>query len=86
MTIQKHVRAWICRKTYKKQRHQVIIAQSAVRRFLARRELKKLKKEARTVQHHITLNKGLENKIIKLQQQIGDLVSSVCEKLVLIVH
>lgn len=53
---------------------QVIIAQNAVRRFLARRKLKILKKEARTVQHHVTLNKGLENKIIQLQQQLGEMV------------
>lgn len=75
ITIQKNVRSWICRRQFRLKICKVITAQSAVRRFLARRELKLLKKEARSVQHHITLNKGLENKIIKLQQQIGELVS-----------
>lgn len=75
--IQKNTRAWICRKRYKESMRKLIVAQNAVRRFLARRKLKELKKEARTVQHHITLNKGLENKIIQLQQQIGELVSIV---------
>ncbi|XP_046682194.1 unconventional myosin-Va isoform X2 [Homalodisca vitripennis] len=73
LIIQKNVRAWICRKNYQQKMKKVIVAQNAVRRFLARRKLKELKKEARTVQHHIALNKGLENKIIQLQQQIGEL-------------
>ncbi|XP_054279391.1 unconventional myosin-Va isoform X2 [Macrosteles quadrilineatus] len=73
LVIQKNTRAWICRKRYKESMRKLIVAQNAVRRFLARRKLKELKKEARTVQHHITLNKGLENKIIQLQQQIGEL-------------
>lgn len=44
-----------------------------VRRFLARRKFKKLKAEARSVEHVKQLNKGLENKIISLQQRLGDL-------------
>jgi myosin-5 len=48
-----------------------------VRRWLARRLYKKLKQEARSVEHVKKLNKGLENKIISLQQKIGELVSPI---------
>lgn len=53
--------------------HQVVICQSAIRRFLARKLYKKLRVEARSVEHVKQLNRGLENKIISLQQKIGDL-------------
>lgn len=44
-----------------------------MRRFLARRKFRKLKAEARSVEHVKQLNKGLENKIISLQQRLGNL-------------
>jgi len=44
-----------------------------VRRHLARKLYKKLKIEARSIEHVKSLNKGLENKIISLQQKIDDL-------------
>lgn len=74
LIIQTAVRGWICRCKYLQDRRHVIIAQNAVRRFLARRKLRKLKLEARSVEHVKKLNKGLENKIISLQQRIGELV------------
>jgi hypothetical protein len=46
-----------------------------VRRWLARRLYRKLKMEARSVEHVKKLNKGLENKIISLQHKIEELVS-----------
>ncbi|KAJ8966303.1 hypothetical protein NQ314_003568 [Rhamnusium bicolor] len=46
---------------------------TAVRRFLARRQYKKLRIEARSIEHVKKLNKGLENKIISLQQRIDEL-------------
>lgn len=41
----------------------------------ARRELKKLKIEARSVEHFKKLNKGMENKIMQLQRKIDEQVS-----------
>jgi myosin V len=40
-----------------------------VRRFLAKKQFKKLKAEARSISHLQTKYKGLENKIIELQQK-----------------
>jgi myosin-5 len=58
---------------------QAIIIQKHVHCWLARRLYKKLKQEARSVEHVKKLNKGLENKIISLQQKIRELVSDVLE-------
>ncbi|XP_018563166.1 unconventional myosin-Va isoform X1 [Anoplophora glabripennis] len=70
--IQKHVRGWLARREYKRMRRQIVICQAAVRRFLARRKYKKLRIEARSIEHVKKLNKGLENKIISLQQRIDE--------------
>ena len=51
------------------------MVQSLIRRFLAKRELKKLRIEARSVEHVTNLNKGLELKIIELQQRINEFVN-----------
>ncbi|XP_067003336.2 unconventional myosin-Va [Anabrus simplex] len=72
--IQKYVRGFLARRQYHHQVRSVIIAQGAVRRFLARRLFKKLKVEARSMEHIKKLNKGLENKIISLQHKIGELL------------
>ncbi|XP_034243540.1 unconventional myosin-Va isoform X2 [Thrips palmi] len=74
IVIQTAARRWLCRKQYLRNRKRVIVAQSAVRRFLAKRHFKTMKREARSVEHVKKLNKGLENKIISLQQKIGELV------------
>lgn len=42
---------------------------------MAKKKLKELKREARSVEHVKKLNKGLENKIISMQQKISELVS-----------
>lgn len=68
--IQKYVRGWLARKEQRKKMHSIVICQAAVRRFLARRKYKKLRIEARSIEHVKKLNKGLENKIISLQQRI----------------
>lgn len=62
----------MARRAYQKKRQQIIICQAAVRRFLARRQYKKLRIEARSIEHVKSLNKGLENKIISLQQKIDE--------------
>ncbi|XP_063391654.1 unconventional myosin-Va [Cydia fagiglandana] len=72
LTIQRYARGYLARKRVKAMRRGIIIAQAAVRRFLARRLYKRLRIEARSLDHVKTLNKGLENKIISLQQKLGE--------------
>lgn len=74
--IQRYCRGYLARKAFAVRRRRLILAQSAIRRFLARRRLKKLKAEARTITHMQTKYKGLENKIISLQQKIDELTKS----------
>ncbi|CAG0912683.1 unnamed protein product [Notodromas monacha] len=71
--IQRHVRGWLARRKYQRILRGIVLAQSLVRRRIAKNIFKKLKVEARSVEHIKSLNKGLENKIISLQQRIGDL-------------
>lgn len=73
--LQKNVRRWITRRKYQRDVACVIVAQSAVRRWFAKKQLRKLKIEAKSVEHVKKLNKGLEKKIISLQQKIEELVS-----------
>ncbi|GFY64185.1 unconventional myosin-Vb [Trichonephila inaurata madagascariensis] len=72
--IQKHVRGFLAQRKYKRNLHYIVVCQSAVRRWFARKELKKLKIEAKSVEHVKKLNKGLENKIISLQQKIEEML------------
>lgn len=53
----------------------LVAVQSLVRCYLARRQLKKLKIEAKSIEHQKKLNKGLENKIISLQHKLNEMVS-----------
>merc|ERR1719228_1053617 len=66
------VRGWLQRRRYQKTLRSIVLAQSAVRRHFAKKELKKLKIEAKSVSHQKELNKGLENKIISLQQRLTE--------------
>ncbi|KAJ8707039.1 hypothetical protein PYW08_011173 [Mythimna loreyi] len=72
VTIQRYARGYLARKRAKRLRRQIVIAQATIRRFLARRQYKRLRIEARSLDHVKSLNKGLENKIISLQQRLGD--------------
>ncbi|XP_048478545.1 unconventional myosin-Va [Plutella xylostella] len=72
ITLQRYIRGYLVRDKVKKMRRQIVVAQAAIRRFLARRQYKKLRIEARSLDHVKKLNKGLENKIISLQQKLGD--------------
>lgn len=74
MRIQSIVRMWLCYRHYHDTLTKIIQVQCCIRRWFARRSLKKLKKEARSVAHVTKLNKGLENKIYMMQQKITDLV------------
>ncbi|XP_073981938.1 dilute class unconventional myosin isoform X2 [Rhodnius prolixus] len=75
--IQTAVRGWLCRTRYKRSRKQVIVCQTALRGFLARRRFKLMKREARSAEHLKKLNKGLENKIISLQQKLSEMSKEV---------
>lgn len=59
----------MARKRYGEKIKRIVIMQSCIRRFLAKRQFKKLKAEARSISHLQTKYKGLENKIIELQQK-----------------
>jgi myosin-5 len=67
--IQRFCRGYLARKRYNAMIKNIVIAQSCVRRFLAKREFRKLRTEARSISHLQTKYKGLENKIIELQQK-----------------
>lgn len=72
--IQKRVRGWLARCWYKRCLISIVYLQCCIRRMRARRELKKLKIEARSVEHFKKLNKGMENKIMQLQRKIDEQV------------
>ncbi|XP_031755045.1 unconventional myosin-Va isoform X6 [Xenopus tropicalis] len=70
--IQKHVRGWLARVTYKRNLSAIVYLQCCYRRMMAKRELKKLKIEARSVEHYKKLNNGMENKIMQLQRKVDE--------------
>ncbi|XP_043264989.1 unconventional myosin-Va isoform X1 [Colletes gigas] len=71
--IQRFCRGYLARMACKQKLKDIVIAQAAVRRYLAKKMFRRLKAEARSVEHVKSLNKGLEKKIIMLQQKITDL-------------
>merc|ERR1719410_2732303 len=73
VTIQRMVRGWVQKMKYKRAIRMVIMVQCTVRRFFAKKELKKLKIEARSVNKQKELNKGLEIKIMSLQQRLNEM-------------
>ncbi|KAK7077772.1 Unconventional myosin-Va, partial [Halocaridina rubra] len=73
IVIQKYTRMWLAVKHYQMAVRGIITLQGMVKCFLARKQLKKLKIEARSVEHQKKLNKGLENKIISLQQKLTEM-------------
>lgn len=72
IVIQKYIRTYLARKRYEMVRRGIIKLQAHVRRRAAKKELKKLKIEARSVEHIRMVAKGLENKIIELQQKLDE--------------
>src|SRR5690625_1709126 len=58
-------------------RRKLVLVQSCVRRHLARKELRRLRIEARSVEHVTNLNRGLEMKIIELQQRNDELSEEI---------
>ncbi|XP_055602318.1 unconventional myosin-Va isoform X2 [Uranotaenia lowii] len=67
--IQRLCRGYLARMRTKKRLANIVKCQATIRRFLARRQYKRLKAEARTISHIQKMYKGLENKIIELQQR-----------------
>uniref|UniRef100_A0AAF5CYT0 Very-long-chain 3-oxoacyl-CoA synthase n=1 Tax=Strongyloides stercoralis TaxID=6248 RepID=A0AAF5CYT0_STRER len=82
IVIQKYTRGWLVRKEKIEKTRKIIKVQCLVRRWLARRRLRELKIEAKSVGHLQKLNKGLENKIISLQQKLDIAVSNIEVKLI----
>ncbi|KAK0409310.1 hypothetical protein QR680_004468 [Steinernema hermaphroditum] len=70
IVLQKYCRGWLVRKAQIERRKKIILVQCCVRRWLAKRRLRELRIEAKSVGHLQKLNKGLENKIIELQQKL----------------
>ncbi|XP_043795011.1 unconventional myosin-Va isoform X1 [Apis laboriosa] len=73
VVIQRFARGYLVRMACKKKLRNIIIVQSYVRRYLAKKVFKRLKAEARSVEHVKSLNKGLEKKIMTLQEKITEL-------------
>uniref|UniRef100_A0A7N6C4N8 Methyl-CpG binding domain protein 3b n=1 Tax=Anabas testudineus TaxID=64144 RepID=A0A7N6C4N8_ANATE len=65
--LQARVRGWLAREAYRRVRAAVVLMQCCVRRRAAKRELMKLKTEARSVERYRELNKGMEVKLMQLQ-------------------
>ena len=59
--IQRFVRGHLARGEYARQMRRVVLVQGAVRRYQARKPLKKLKLDAMSVEHQKSLNKGLND-------------------------
>ena len=73
IVIQTCARGWIQRRRFNRTIRQVVMVQCVVRRYFAKKELKKLKIEARSVNKQKELNKGLEIKIVSLQQRLNEM-------------
>uniref|UniRef100_A0AAR2J1C8 Methyl-CpG binding domain protein 3b n=1 Tax=Pygocentrus nattereri TaxID=42514 RepID=A0AAR2J1C8_PYGNA len=65
--LQAWVRCWLTRCWFRRIRAAVVLLQCCVRRRAARRELRRLRAEARSVEKYRELNKGMEVKLMQLQ-------------------
>ncbi|ENN78188.1 hypothetical protein YQE_05340, partial [Dendroctonus ponderosae] len=79
--LQKYIRGYLARKRFAVRTRYIVVCQAAIRRFLARRQYKRLRIEARSIEHVKKLNKGLENKIISLQQKVDEINKTNAELL-----
>lgn len=75
IVVQRYVRGWLVRQRYRRTLAAIVLLQSCVRRWRAKKELRKLKVDARSVEHFKKLNVGMENKILQLQHKINEQVS-----------
>ena len=76
--LQSTVRGWLARLAYRRVRAAIVLMQCCVRRRAARRELLKLKAEARSVEKFRELNKGMEVKLMQLQLRADQKVRCWC--------
>lgn len=81
--IQRFARGYLVRMACKKKLRNIIIVQSCIRKRQAKKIFRRLKAEARSVEHVKSLNKGLEMKIITLQQKMDELVSAASPTLLI---
>ncbi|KAM6231952.1 unconventional myosin-Vb-like [Spheniscus humboldti] len=72
VVIQAAVRGWLARTHYSRLRGAVIYLQCCYRRVQACRELRRLRVEARSVEHYKQLHKGMEIKVIQLQCRLDE--------------
>ncbi|CAB3396459.1 unnamed protein product [Caenorhabditis bovis] len=75
ITIQSAWRGYQVRREQIARRKKIVMVQCAVRKWLAKRRLRELKINARSVDHLQRLNTGLENKIIELQMRLDSTTS-----------
>lgn len=76
--LQAMVRGWLARQAYRRVRAAVVFMQCCIRRKAARRQLLKLKSEARSVERYRELNKGMEVKLMQLQLKADQEVGESC--------
>lgn len=72
--LQKFARGWLARVRLRRARAAAVVLQCHWRRLQARRQLKALRIEARSVQHLKKLNVGMENKVVQLQRKVDEQV------------
>ncbi|ORY03520.1 myosin-2 [Basidiobolus meristosporus CBS 931.73] len=70
LVIQKHARRWFAQRDYLRTVYLVVRLQSCVRRHQAKAELKKLRVEARSVDHFKEQSFKLENTVIAMTNQL----------------
>eukprot|EP01135_Chromosphaera_perkinsii_P002023 Nk52_evm70s215 gene=Nk52_evmTU70s215 len=73
--IQKNYRAFAQRKKFKRNLKDIVLVQCCYRKRKARRMFKILKAEAKSVSKLQQATKGLENKIMKMQNKMDDIAS-----------
>lgn len=76
VVIQAAVRGWLARTRYARLRGAAIYLQCCYRRVRACRELRRLRVEARSVEHYKQLHKGMEIKVIQLQCRLDEQVGA----------
>lgn len=77
VVIQAAVRGWLAQRHYTRLRGAVLYLQCCYRRARARRELRRLRAEARSVEHYKQLHKGMEIKVMQLQCRLDEQVGAV---------
>ena len=76
VVLQAAVRGWLARRHYSRLRRAVLYLQCCYRRARARRELQRLRAEARSVEHYKQLHKGMEIKVMQLQRRLDEQVGA----------